>query len=502
MIQRVLVLGAGSAGLLAALSLRVRHPHLKLQVLRSPELGIIGVGEGTTRYLLSHLHGYLHIDLAEFYREVQPIWKLGVHFLWGPRPSFNYSFNYQFALQHSGFNRSHGFYAFEDCTRAEISSALMSADRVFVRQPDGVPLIRDDLGYHLENATFVNYLERLAVAIGVEIVDGTVRDVEANDSGITKLHLEDGRMLDADLYIDCSGFRSLLLGKTLAEPFEDYGATLFCDRAVVGGWQRQPHEPIKPYTTAETMQAGWAWQIEHEHRVNRGYVYSSSFVTDEEAEDEFRQANPSLTQTRVVRFKTGRYRRSWVKNVVAIGNSSGFVEPLEATALGVIAQDCQALCSSLVECNFVPTPSIVREYNERGRRMWEAIRNFLSIHYRFNRRLDTPFWRECREKVDLAGAERIVDYYRENGPGTAYKEVLIDSFDQFGLDGYLVLLIGQQVPHANNYVPSAAERDLWQQKQREHAQQATQAFTTEEALEMIRSPYWTWRQDFYRDVPS
>ncbi len=183
---------------------------------------------------------------------------------------------------------------------------------------------------------------------------------------------------------------SLLLGKTLAEPFQSFSPTLFCDRAVVGGWERDG-EIIQPYTVVETMNSGWCWRIDHEHRINRGYVYASSFTSDDEAEREFRAKNPKVGPTRVVHFRTGRYERSWVKNVVAIGNASGFVEPLEATSLGAIGSECALLAETLLDCDFQPNTSQVREFNRAMATNWDNIRRFLAIHYKFNTRLDTPF---------------------------------------------------------------------------------------------------------------
>lgn len=498
MIREILVLGGGSAGFLAAITLRIKHPQLKVRLLRSPDIGIIGVGEGTTRALLTHMHGVLRIDLAEFYREVRPIWKLGIRFLWGTRPYFNFTFTPQFDSQVRGLRRPNGFYANDEIEHTDVASSLMTHDRVFLKQQDGGPLIRHELGYHLENEVFVNYLDRLAAALGIEILDGTVEHVTQNDAGIEALQLQDGRTLSADLYVDCSGFRSLLLGKTLQEPFESYKNSLYCDSAVAGGWQRPDGERIKPYTTAETMNSGWCWQIEHEHRINRGYVYSSAFISDDEAEREFREKNPRIDKTRIVRFTTGRYRRAWVKNVVAIGNAAGFVEPLEATALGVIAEDCQAINLSLTDCAYEPTASLRQAYNNRCQRIWDAIRNFLAIHYRFNRRLDTPFWRECRESADLAGAQHIVDYYRENGPAVAYRELLVDAADQFRLEGYWALLVGQQVPFEQRTSITPEERQIWRQHQVQNSQRANEGFTVEQALAVVHSAHWSWSPDFYR----
>ena len=327
MLKRVLVLGGGSAGFLAAITLKVKFPRLEVVVLRSPDIGIIGVGEGTTRTLVSHMHGFLNVDVAEFYREVNPSWKLGVRFLWGPRPAFNYSFNFQVDTQVSGLSRPNGFYCFDDMADADIASALMDRDKCFLPQPNGAPIIGQDIAYHLENETFVSYLEKLARVVRIEILDDTVTNVVQNEAGIERLELKAGEPLTADLFIDASGFRSVLLGETLGEPFESYADTLYCDSAVVGGRPRREGEVVKPYTIAETMTNGWCWQIEHENRVNRGYVFSSAFISDADAEAEYRAQNPDVERTRIVRFKTGRYRRSWVKNVIAIGNAAAICSP-------------------------------------------------------------------------------------------------------------------------------------------------------------------------------
>ena len=227
--------------------------------------------------------------------------------------------------------------------------------------------------------------------------------------------LASGPTVAADLYVDCSGFASALLAKTLGEPFVSYKSSLFCDRAVVGGWERAD-EPIKPYTTCETMNAGWCWQIEHEMRINRGYVYGSDFISDTDAEAEFRAANPRIASTRIVKFVSGRYQRCWVKNVVAIGNSSGFVEPLEATALGVIGVYSSLLADMLVNCDREIRPCQVAHFNRYHARYWDGIRDFLAVHYRFNDRLRTPFWEHCLRHTELAGARRSSSISRRTAP--------------------------------------------------------------------------------------
>ncbi len=495
-VDNVVILGGGTAGFMAALTLKIKHPELAITVIRSKEIGIIGVGEGTTPGVPRHLHGYLNLDPGEFYRQARPTWKLGIRFLWGPRRSFDYTFGFQVDWKWNNLSKSNGFYCEEQFEYVDIASALMSHDRAFVRQPNGDPLINRNLAYHLENETFVSYLEGQAARVGIRVRDETVQEAPLGDEGVAGLRLSSGELLTADLYVDCSGFRSFLLARALAEPYVSFQSTLFCDRAVASGWDRTD-EPIKPYTTAETMNSGWCWQIEHEQRIHRGYVYSSAFISDEEAEVEFRAKNPQARATRIVKFPSGRYRNSWVKNVVAVGNASGFVEPLESTSLMVIGYECRLLAELLTDCNREPGPASVGVYNCEVGRTWDTIRQFLAIHYRFNRRLDTPFWRACLAEVDLVEARPLVDYYLENGPSLLPRAIVLGNGDPFGMEGYLAMLVGQKVPYRRVYVPSEEEKRIWDSIRTENHVRAASGLTTSEALAAIRAPSWTWYAGYY-----
>jgi tryptophan halogenase len=316
-------------------------------------------------------------------------------------------------------------------------------------------------------------------------------DVPQNDAGVAGLVLASGVTLTADLYVDCSGFRSVLLGQTLREPFVSFKRSLFNDRAVIGPWVRTD-EPIQPYTTAETMNAGWCWQIEHEDRVDRGYVYSSDFISDDEAEGEFREKNPKATTTRIVKFVSGRRERSWVKNVVAVGNASSFVEPLESTALGVLCLDSFALAETLADCDLEVRPTQVRLYNKRGALTVDLVRRFLAVHYKFNERLETPFWRACRADVDLVGAEEYVEFYKENGPSTLWRQMILDNRDPFGFEGYLSMMIGMDVPYRRTFTPPEPEKWAWAALYRRWLEEAERAPTVEETLRWIHSPDWHW----------
>lgn len=490
-IKKVIVLGGGSAGLMAAGALRLVMPDLQVLVIRSKDIGVIGVGEGSTIALTDFLHNLLRVKPQSFFSIARPTWKLGLKFIWGPRPYFHYGFAGQCDSRIPPRTRGVGFYVGDDMEYWDPYSALMTQDKVFVRTPSGAPAVHLDLSYHFENEKFVSFLEGYARELGAQFLDDTVAHVLRDETGVTGLALKSGRTETADLFVDASGFGSLLLGKALEEPFISYRSNLFCDRAVIGGWERTD-EPIHPYTTCETMNSGWCWQIEHENRINRGYVYSSDFISDSDAEAEFRAIAPKVGPARIVRFTSGRYRDGWVKNVVAIGNSSGFVEPLEATALGVIAIQCRLLVGSMVDTDRELRATQIAQFNRHHARLWENIRGFIAMHYKFNTRLDTPFWRECREKTDLADAGLIVEYYQENGPSNFWAPTLLDAFEPFKMGGYTTLLTGMKVPYRNRYVPPSAEAQWWTQWRQRNQRLAEQAMTVKEALAAVQASGWRW----------
>jgi tryptophan 7-halogenase len=498
-IQKVLVLGGGSAGFLAAITLKIKIPHLDVIVLRSKALGIIGVGEGTTNTIPYHLHDYLKLPIKGFYEIAQPLWKLGIRFQWGTRPHFNYVFGLEMDTRYKGLNKGTGHYCDEmPLDYIGLPSALMSENKAFYRTPTGPRINGTEMALHLENEKFVAWLEGEALRSGVTIMDDTVSEVIQDEKGIAALKLESGGMASADLFVDSSGFYSLLLGKALGEPFISFKNALFCDRAIVGGWARG-EEVIKPYTTAESMDCGWCWQIEHEHRINRGYVYSSAFISDDEAEREFRSRNPKVEKTRIVKFVSGCYRRGWVKNVVAVGNAFGFVEPLEATSLGAICVQAQMLVETLRSCHGQVSETLKELYNARGSRIWFCIRDFLAVHYKFNQRVDNSFWRECRESTDLGAAGEVVEYFQDNGPSGLWRLPLLQNTEYFyfGMEGYFAMLVGMKVPYRKTHEPTSEERQLWNRIQQEFKTMARQAYSVKEALELVRSPQWEWPTEIF-----
>jgi tryptophan halogenase len=488
MIQRIHIVGGGSAGFMVAMALKSRLPDTQVTVIRSMAIGIIGVGEGSTPGLTRFLHNYLGVPSAQFLKMAQPTWKLGLKFIWGQRPYFNYTFTAdQLTGRVPGLPLVRAAYCDDDMTFENTLSALMTFDRVFERNQRGEPIITPDLAYHIENDKYVAFLEAYARSQGIEIIDDTITEVGSDESGITFLRLSSGKIETADLYVDASGFKSLLLGQTLHEPFVSFASTLFCDRAVVGGWDRQDaaDEVIQPYTVCETMSSGWCWRIDHAERINRGYVYASAFISDEEAEREFRASNPKVGATRIVKFIAGRYARTWVKNVVAVGNAAGFVEPLEATSLGTIEAVARTLAGTLVESQgHEVTASVIREFNTVQAAVFDDIRSFLGVHYRFNGRMETPFWRHCRAETDLAGAERVVEMYRENGP-SIWLETAVWRGSIGGAPGYVAMLHGQQVEHRRAPPMTPAQQARWNEVRLQNRQAAERAISVREALVMF-----------------
>ena len=204
--------------------------------------------------------------------------------------------------------------------------------------------------------------------------------------------------------------------------------------------------PIEPFTTSITMNHGWCWNIEIQDRITRGYVHSSQFCSEEEAIEELKAMTPQIKgDIRIINFPSGRLERHWVNNVVAVGNSSGFVEPIEATALHVVTEQLHYI-TALLQDSSGPPAAIVREKEcERMCTVWDDIRDFIVAHYKFNRHSDTPFWKHCRSESSLGNATEFCKYYQEAGPMYLSKQSLFCPLGIFGFNGYMNILLGQKV---------------------------------------------------------
>jgi len=493
MYKDYLVLGGGSAGLLAALTVKRVMPQTSVRVLRSPDIGVIGVGESTTPNLPYHLFEYLGLDTRRFYELAEPVWKMGIHFLWGPRGSFYYTFDPQLDVRHPALPRPNGYYCDDDFSDVNLQAALVARQKVFARQPSGAPHLPPGHAFHLENVKLVSALEVFCGEVGVQIIDGEMEAAQRGAGGIESLLLKDGRRMAADFFIDASGFRSELLGRALAEPFISFAPSLFNDRAILGSWQRTD-EPILPYTTAETMDAGWCWRIDHERVINRGYVYCSGAISEEAARTEFARKNPKARLAdRVVKFRSGRYQRAWVENVMAVGNACGFVEPLESTSLMVICGQCQNF-AELVK--YVGAKRGVQDLlNSDVAATWDDIRDFLTLHFWPNTLLDTPYWQACQHDTDISRLAELLEFYAESGPTGYARYLLKNTGTSFGIEGYLAMFVGNRVPYRNRHHPTEKEWQIVNLERDRFRMQAQEGLDVPEALAFIRHPNWRWNRE-------
>lgn len=493
--KSVVILGGGSAGFLSALSFQKFLPDWRVTVVHSTGIPVIGVGESTTKALPNFLHNNLELDRKAFYEAVRPVWKVGQRLDWGARDRshFNYPFDAYLGNRRLDLRLSNLHYCLHDMADSGMSYSLMDQARspVFL-DPMGRPAIRELFGYHIENKRFLAFLEQTAVRRGVIVIDGRMeRVVRAENGDIAALELEDGTRLEADYFVDCTGFRSLLLEQEMGVRKVPFDHALFVDSAAVGSWRRD--EPITPYTRANTMEHGWCWNIEFTEHITRGYVFSSAFVSDDEAIAELKLKNPKLgDDIRIIRFPSGRYSDFWVRNVIAIGNSSGFVEPLEATALQLIVEQLRFATKALADSDGEPADAMRDYENHRYRARWDDVRDFLAVHYKFNHHSDSHFWRHAREETSLGDAQAFVDYYVEAGPSVLSQGMMGDR-SIFGWDGYMNMLLGMKVPTRKPPSLSPADLEGWRRHQQDIRQRASRALTAEQALEQVNSPSFNWQ---------
>lgn len=454
-IRTIGVIGGGTAGYFTALALKAKRPWLEVSLVESSDIPIIGVGEATVSYMVLFLHHYLGIDPAEFYQAVCPTWKLGIKFEWGARPE---GFVAPFDWGSSSIGLLGSLAETGNVNEATLQAMLMTEDRVPVygggtSGADAghgyVSLMKHlPFAYHLDNARLVRYLTELAQRRGVKHVDATVAEVRLDGpEHIGDLMTTDGRRLRFDFYVDCTGFRSLLLEKTLGTPFESYADSLVTDSAITGTRPHGGH--LKPYTTATTMDSGWCWNIPTPENDHLGYVFASAAIDPDDAAAEMARRFPGVTRDALVRFRSGRHQQAWRGNMMAVGNSYAFVEPLESSGLLMIATAVQILVSLLPASAATPPPSDMA--NQALAHRWDAIRWFLSIHYRFNGRLDTPFWKEARASTDISGMEPLLRLFENGAPLTGrepFTRYLADGPAPlfYGLEGVDTLLLGQGVP--------------------------------------------------------
>ncbi|MEL6569421.1 MAG: tryptophan halogenase family protein [Pseudomonadota bacterium] len=447
-IRKIVIVGGGSAGWMTAAALaNAIGRNSEITLIESEEIGTIGVGEATIPPV-KYFNQRLGIDEQTFLRETSGTFKLGIEFINWTRK--DHAYFHPFGQYGAEFDQL-PFYQYwmrehlaGDPTDIDEYSMAWAAARAgkFQHPARDKRLIQStfDYAYHFDAVEYARFLRRYSEARGVNRQEGKVVSVKQHgETGdIETVTLEDGRSFGADLFIDCTGFFGLLIEQTLETGYEDWSKWLPVDRAVAAPCNT-PDGPLLPYTKSTAKEAGWQWRIPLQHRVGNGYVYCSAYLDAESAERELLSTleGDPLTDPRHLRFTTGRRRKFWNRNCVAIGLSAGFMEPLESTSLHLIQYAIMRLLALFPDRSM--DPLLAEEYNALTATEYERIRDFLVLHYVATERDDTEMWRYC---ANMEIPERLaykMDQFRRHG--------IISSHDHelFSNPSWIAVYIGQNI---------------------------------------------------------
>lgn len=394
--RRIVVVGGGAAGWMAATALATALPASTVELVESEEIGIIGVGEATFPSIRA-FHKILGIDEAEFLRATNGTYKLGIEFCdWralGER--YFHTFGDFGAL--GGAQALWGQYrrlggAGQASFDEQCMPSVMARQGRFQASPEHEKYF--NYAYHFDAVLYAGFLRTLALRRGVRRTEGKVVEVQRRaDGGVGRLLLAGGHVIEGDLFIDCSGFASLLLGRALAEPFVDFSHWLPVDRAWACPVERGGGA-LAAHTRATALEAGWAWRIPLQNRTGHGHVFASAHIDEERALAQLlaQLDGPALAEPRLLRFTTGHRERFWVGNVVALGLASGFLEPLESTSVFLVQSGLGRLIELLVPGG-APDAQAVDGYNAGMARQFARVRDFIILHYRLTARRDSALWR-------------------------------------------------------------------------------------------------------------
>jgi len=459
-VRRVVILGGGTAGWMTAAALaRTFRNALRITLLESEEIGTVGVGEATipTIHWFNDLVG---LDEEAFLRATKATFKLGIEFVDWAAPGSRYFHPFgSFGVPLPGAAFHHRWLKAQadglDIPLTDLSlAARLAAQGRFAKPEGGRQSILSTLGYayHFDAALYARHLRDIAESAGVLRVEGKLRDVHReNETGfVTALTTERGERLEGDLFVDCSGFRALLIDGIMGAGFEDWSHWLPCDRAVAVPSARVA--ATTPFTRSTALSAGWQWQIPLQHRTGNGYVYASRHLSDDEAATTLlgRLNGEALAEPRLLRFTAGARRRPWTGNVVAIGLSSGFLEPLESTSIHLIQSGIAKLLALFPDrdCD----PALADRFNRLFMADMDTIKNFLILHYHATSGRPEPLWTHCRTmKVPDSLALREAQYRRSG-------RLMLDADELFREASWLAVLNGQGI-RATGYNPVADALD-------------------------------------------
>ncbi|KQW43390.1 MULTISPECIES: tryptophan halogenase family protein [unclassified Roseateles] len=426
-IDRIVIVGGGTAGWMTATALAtVLRGRYQIRVVESDEIGTVGVGEATIP-MIQRFNRLLGIDENEFLRETCGSFKLGIEFVnWG-RLGDRYMHGFGRLGQDlwtvpfdQYWQRMHTLGRAQPLEQYCIARMAALANKFMPPRTDlgNSPLAEIAYAYHFDASLYARYLRRLSEQRGVQRIEGKITHATRRGEGAQAGHidavmLESGERVEGDLFIDCSGFRGLLIEQTLGTGFEDWTHWLPCDRALAVPCESVA--PLTPYTRSTAHRAGWQWRIPLQHRIGNGHVYCSQHISDDEAAATL-MANldgKPLADPRPIRFKTGMRRLAWNENVIAIGLASGFLEPLESTSIHLIQSAIQQLIDFFPDRGFDATD--IAEFNRHSRFHYERIRDFVILHYHLNQRDDSAFWQACAHMAIPDTLKEKIDLYRSHG---------------------------------------------------------------------------------------
>jgi tryptophan halogenase len=441
MIKRIVVAGGGTAGWMAAAALARTMGHtVAVTLVESEAIGTVGVGESTIPPLVVY-NRLLGINEAEFMRATQATFKLGILFDNWKQPGDRYfhSFGYTgkdhwaAGFQHYWLEgRARGHTQSYDDYCLELVAALQSK---FAQLPDN----KVNYAYQLDSGLYARFLRQMAEGDGVTRIEGKIARVELNgESGdIAALELDGGRRVEGDLFLDCTGFRALLIEGALHAGYDDWTHWLPCDSAIA--LQTPNVRPPVPYTRAMAHDAGWQWRIPLQHRTGNGIVYCSRYLDHDAALERLlgNLEGEPLTPPNKIRFQTGARRKQWHRNCVAIGLSGGFMEPLESTSIHLIQRAILRLIRMMPQGAI--SPRDIAEFNDQQFQDMEQIRDFLILHYKVTDRRDSPFWRQCAAMEVPDSLAQKIELFRETARVFRRNEEL------FAENSWVQVMLGQGI---------------------------------------------------------
>jgi tryptophan halogenase len=448
-IRNIVIVGGGTAGWMAASALaKVLGPGCSIRLVESEDIGTVGVGEATVPHL-KLFNRVLEIDEIEFVKQTQGTFKLGIEFVdWG-RLGDRYVHGFGTIGHDYGLLPFHQYWlkmfrAGKAAPIGQYSINTLAASRgKFMASatdvPANSPLANIAYAYHFDAGLYARFLRRYAEARGVKRMEGKVVNVTLRDPDgfIEAIRLQSGETLSADLFIDCSGFRGLLIEEALHTGYEDWTHWLPCDRAIAVPCENVG--PPTPFTRSTAHAAGWQWRIPLQHRTGNGYVYSSGHISDDQAAATLMAHldGRALAEPRMLRFTTGMRKKFWNKNCVALGLAGGFMEPLESTSIYLIQSGIARLINLMPDLDF--SPVLIDRYNAQASFEFERIRDFLILHYCATERRDSSFWRYCSGMSIPEPLAETIALFKDSG------RFFRNGEEMFAITSWIQVMFGQHI---------------------------------------------------------